>query len=78
MPGKANLKFRRFCGIVLLAVIVLTCFSIWLYFDAQYQQATRELNEYQTQKQERLEREQRFQKFQWEHRARVQNGAGAY
>ena len=56
MPGKANLKFRRFCGIVILAVIVLTCFSIWLYFDAQYQQATRELNEYQTQKQERLER----------------------
>lgn len=78
MPSKANLKFRRFCGIVLLAVIVLTCFSVWLYFDAQYKQATRELNEYQTQKQERLEREQRFQKFQWEHRTRPQNGPGAY
>ena len=78
MPSKANVKLRRFCGIVILAVIALTCFSIWLYFDAQYRQATRELNEYQTQKQERLEREQRFQKFQWEHRTRVQNGTGAY
>ena len=57
-------KLRRFIGIALLVVIVLTCFGVWLYFDFQYKDATRELNEYRAQKAERQSRQEQFLKFQ--------------
>lgn len=62
--AKADMKLRRFIGLALLLVIVLTCFGIWLYFDAQYKQATQELNQYRAQKAEQQARQEQFLKFQ--------------
>lgn len=62
--ANADIRLRRFIGIALLTVIVLTCFGIWLYFDAQYKDATRELNEYRAQKAEKQARQEQFLKFQ--------------
>ncbi len=57
-------KLRRFIGFALLLVIVVTCFSIWLYFDGQYKDATRQLNEYRAQKEQMRQRQEQFLKFQ--------------
>lgn len=62
--AKADMKLRRFIAWALLLVIVLTCFGIWLYFDAQYKQATQELNQYRAQKAEQQARQEQFLKFQ--------------
>ncbi len=68
--ANADIKFRRFLGLALLVVLVVTCFGIWLYFDAQYKDATRELNEYRAQKAERQARQEQFLKFQYQHGSR--------
>lgn len=62
--AKADMKLRRFIAWALLLVIVLTCFGIWLYFDAQYKDATRELDQYRAQKAEQQARQEQFFKFQ--------------
>lgn len=71
-------KIRRFIGVALLVVIVVTCFSIWLYFDQQYQAATRELNEAIERHEEMQRQQERLLKFQREHGTRPQYGPGAY
>lgn len=65
-------KIRRFIGFALLVVIVVTGFSVWLYFNAQYQDATRQLNEYRAKKEERLQRQEQFLKFQRDYTLRSQ------
>lgn len=64
-------KLRRFIGFALLLVIVITCFSIWLYFDAQYKDASRQLNEYRAKKEQMQQRQEQFLKFQREYGTRL-------
>ncbi len=76
--AKIDRKIRRFIGFVLLAVIVVTCFSVRLYFDAQYKAATRELNEAIERHEEMQRQQERLLKFQREYGTRPQYGPRAY